>query len=157
MIRIALPALLAALVAAGCTGRSSASKKEGSDAAQAQEFSSLWPKSDAAALEPEARQRLLEQALVGLKGNDWQHAQDVLIALGRDSVPALIDMVGSKEPTAASAGPIPSAKVKTLGQLANDTLLLIVQNRSSYKGEMPARDQDSWKRWWAENSSRVAS
>ena len=158
MIRTALPALLIVLcVAAGCDRRSAAAKKEGSEASQAVEFRNLWPQEETAKLTPEQRADLREQALVALKGNNWQHAQDVLVALGADAVPALIDLVGSKERSAASAGPVPSAKVKTMGELANDTLLLIVQNRSSYRGEMPARNQDAWRRWWADNATRVAS
>jgi hypothetical protein len=124
---------------------------------KALDFDKLWPKDEVAKLTPEQRQRLLDQALAGLKGNNWLHAQDVLISLGRDAGPGLMDLVGSKEPSAASEGPIPSAKVKTLGELAHDTLLLIVQNRSSYRGELPGRDQDAWKRWWAANSAVVAS
>jgi hypothetical protein len=155
MIRIALPVLLAVLfVAAGCGG--GANRKEGSEAAQALDFSKLWPKEEVAKLSPEQRQRLLEQALAGLKGTNWQHSQEVLVALGRDSGPGLINLIGSKEPSAASEGPIPSAKVKSVGNLAIDTLMLLVQTRSSYKGEMPARNQDAWKRWWAANSAAVA-
>jgi hypothetical protein len=155
MIRIALSVLLVAFFAVGCRNKSAASRKEGSDASQALEFSSLWPQEEVAKLTPEQRARLLDLALVGLQGNNWQHALDVLISLGSDSVPGLIAMVESKEPTAASKGPVPSAKVKSLGELAHDTLLLIVQNRSSYKGEMPARSQDAWQRWWADHSAQV--
>lgn len=155
MIRIALSAVLSVLVfAAGCGG--GANRKEGSEAMQALDFSKLWPKEEVANLSPEQRQRLLDQALTGLKGTNWQHAQEVLVALGRDSGPGLINLVGSKEPSAASEGPIPSAKVKSVGALAHDTLMLLVQNRSSYKGEMPARSQDAWKRWWSANSASVA-
>ena len=160
MIRIALPALLIALLAAaGCWGRSGSepSKSVGADAAKALDLDKLWPQEQVAKLAPDQRQQLLEQSLAGLKGNNWRSAQDVLISLGRDSGPPLIDLVSSQEPSAASEGPIPSAKVKTLGELAHDTLLLLVQNRSPYRGELPARDPDAWKRWWAANSASVAS
>jgi hypothetical protein len=156
MIRIVLPALLVAFFAASGCAKSSA-KKEASDSAQAVEFKDLWPQEDVAKLSAEQRRDLLDQALVGLRGNNWQHAQDVLVRRGRAAVPALIDLVPSKEPSAASAGPIPNAKVKSLGELAHDTLLLIVQNRSGYRGQMPERSVDAWKRWWSANSAGVAS
>ncbi|HOX07794.1 MAG TPA: hypothetical protein PK280_15445 [Planctomycetota bacterium] len=158
MIRIALPALLVVLfAAAGCDNAAAAKKKEGSQASQAETFKAMWPRDKVQKLTPEQRQDLLAQALVALKGVNWQHAQDALVSLGRDAGPSLIAMVGSAEPSAASAGPIPSAKVKSVGELAHDTLLLIVQNRSGYRGEMPARTAEAWQAWWTANSSSVVA
>lgn len=160
MIRIALPALLIALLAAaGCGGGSASdpSRSVGADAVKALDLDRLWPQERIAKLTPEQRQQLLEQALAGLKGNNWRSAQDTLVSLGRESGAPLIDLVGSQELSAASDGPIPSAKVKTVGELAHDTLLLLVQNRSTYRGELPGRDPDAWKRWWAANFTSVAS
>lgn len=157
MIRIALPLMLTALfVVAGCQKSGNVQAPKGTDAAANVDFSKQWPKDAVAQLTEEQRQYLLGQALVGIRGVEWLHSQEVLVSLGRDAVPSLIALVGSKDSTAAAAGPIPSASFKTLGEVANDTLVLIVQNRSSYRGEMPARTQDGWNKWLAANASTLA-
>ena len=122
--------------------------------AQPVDFAKLWPKEEVAKLSAGDRKQLLELALVGLEGNNWQHARDVLIALSPDSVQPLIDLVANDKPSAASYSPAPpETRVKTIGEVAHDVLLEILVYRSNYRGELPARSQEAWKRWWAANGA----
>jgi hypothetical protein len=143
-----------ALAAIGCANKSSGGGGSAVPTAQPVDFQKLWPKEEVAHLSPGDRKQLLDLALVGLKGNNWQHARDVLIALGKDSVPPLIDLVGNDAPSAASFSPAPpETRVKTLGEVAHDVLLEILVYRSNYRGELPARSPEAWKRWWAANGA----
>jgi hypothetical protein len=120
------------------------------------DFDKLWPKEEVAALTPAQRVKLLELALAGLKGNNWEHARDVLIVLGKDSAPPLIAQVESPELTAAAAAPIPvvvRSQVKTLGELSHDVLLQMVEYHSDYRGQLPVRERSAWEAWWARNGA----
>lgn len=154
----ALSVVAAVLVlgAAGCGDKGSGGSGGTATVPVAQpvDFEKLWPKEEVAKLGPAQRQQLLDLALVGLKGTNWQHARDVLIALGAQSVPSLIEMVGSDAPSAASYSPAPpDSRVKTVGEVAHDTLLEILVYRSNYRGDLPARNPEAWKRWWAANGA----
>jgi len=121
------------------------------------DFDKLWPKEEVEKLAPPQRARLLELSLAGLRGANWQHAQHVLMALGKDGVPALIEMVESEEFSAAAAGPLPvSTRVKTVGELAHDTLVEIVGYHSNYKGKLPSRTQVAWAEWWQRYGAGLA-
>lgn len=158
MIRSALLVcgMVLVTVAAGCrSGSLTAGGAKGPETAGvgAIDFDNIWPKEEVAKLTDEQRERLLTLALVGLKGVNWQHAREVLIALGRPAVAPLIAMVGSKELSASAAGTLPASPVRTVGELAHDTLLMIIDGRTGYRGEMPPRDAEAWRRWWAANNS----
>ena len=150
-----------ALFAAGCGGPRTtrkprdrgptpeAGKIEGID------FSRYWPRDEVLKLTPAERAKLLELALAGMRGTNWAHAGDVLVALGKDAVPALIQQVESSEETAAAAGPLPVTRVKTLGELSHDVLLRSVQYHSNYKGQLPARKRAAWEEWWKANGAKL--
>jgi hypothetical protein len=153
-------AAILALGAAGCGGkkktRTARSKRTrgrdgGPRVVGGIDFDRYWPRDEVQQLTPAQRAKLLELALAGLRGNNWEHARDVLVAIGKDSVPHLIKQVESAEETSACADPIPvvvQARVKTLGELSHDVLLQIVQYHSNYKGQMPVRKVAAWQKWW---------
>jgi hypothetical protein len=151
-----------ALLASGCgeKGAKKTRKKRGRKTATHKlgvagiDFDRYWPREEIVKLTPEQRASLLELALAGLKGNNWEHARDVLVAMGKQSMPALIKQVESTEATYAGAGPLPvvlNAGTKTLGQISHDVLLQIVEYHSSYKGHLPARKGAAWEGWWKQN------
>ena len=161
MTRTVLFAMVVALAVAalGCGKKPAAPVDSGKPSATipgAIDFEKLWPKEEVAKLTPDQRARLLELALVGLKGNNWQHAREVLVALGKDAIAPLINLVDSEEPSAAAGTqPLTVMKVKAVGELAHDTLLELVRYRSSYKGALPLRNKDAWNRWWTDNRSSL--
>lgn len=120
------------------------------------DFNRYWPREEVVKLSAEDQAKLRELALTGMKGNNWEHCRDVLVALGEHAMPALINQVDSKEPTAAAADPIPvvvGSKVKSLGQLSHDVLLEIVEYHSKYKGKLPVRSKVAWQAWWDANKA----
>ncbi len=120
------------------------------------DFNRYWPREEVVKLSAEDKAKLQELALTGMKGNNWEHCRDVLVALGEHAMPALINQVDSKQPTAAAADPIPvvvGSKVKSLGQLSHDVLLEIVQYHSKYKGKLPVRTKVAWQAWWEANKA----
>jgi hypothetical protein len=122
------------------------------------DFNRYWPRDEVQELSPEQRAKLLELSLVGMRGNNWEHARDVLLALGEHAVPALIAQVDSDEPSAAAAGPLPvvvEKGVKTVGELSHDILREIVLYHSSYKGQLPARKRSAWETWWKERGTSL--
>jgi len=153
-----------AVLAAGCgkKGAGKPSRRRGRKVAVGRvdatgiDFDRYWPREEVEKLSPEQSAKLLELALAGLKGNNWEHASDVLVALGKQAMPSLIKQVESNEPTAAAAAPLPvvvNAGVKTLGQVSHDVLLEIVEYHSNYKGRLPARNTVAWEGWWKKNEA----
>ncbi len=155
-------ATLALLLASGC-GRKGAKKprkKRGrgtvvrSVGVAGIDFDRYWPREEVVKLTPQQRAKLLELALAGLEGNNWEHARDVLVVLGKESMPALIKQVESTKSTYAGAGPLPvvlSTGTKALGQVSHDVLLEIVEYHSNYKGHLPVRKVAAWEGWWKQN------
>ncbi len=153
-----------AILAAGCgeKGAKKPRKKRGRKApvrrvdATGIDFDRYWPREEVAKLTTKQRATLLELALKGLKGNNWEHARDVLVALGKEAMPSLMKQVESTEATAAAAAPLPvvvNSGVKTLGQVSHDVLLQIVEYHSNYKGHLPARNTVAWEAWWKKNEA----
>jgi hypothetical protein len=120
------------------------------------DFNKYWPREEVVKLTPRQRAELLELALVGLKGNNWEHAKDVLVALRKDAVLPLIRQVDSSQVTAAQIAPVPVVVrngVKSLGELSHDILLEIMQYHTNYKGQLPARKKSAWEKWWKKNQA----
>lgn len=151
------------LVASGC-GRSRSRAPRSSEKVRITrggeglgiDFDRYWPRAKVDKLSPEQRAKLLELALVSLKGNNWEHARDVLVSLGRDSFSPLIAQVESDDLTAAASAPFPVVNrsgVKTLGQLSHDVLLEIVEYHTNFKGQLPVRSNVAWAKWWEQNKS----
>ena len=160
MSRNVLPVTVMALaLVAGCGfGRRSSRTRRPQESARVASISGIdidryWPREEVVNLSPEDRAKLLELGLAGLKGNNWQLAKDTLVSLGKESVPDLIQLLSSAAPTAAAAGPLPVTRVKTLGELAGDTLLEIVQYHSNYVGQLPPCDQAAWAAWWDQHGA----
>jgi hypothetical protein len=150
------------LCAAGCgkkgAGRKPKKKRRGQPVRTTGvggiDFNRYWPREDVVKLSAAERAELRRLALVGMKGNNWEHARDVLVALRKEAMLPLIKQVESAEPTAAGADPFPAVigtRVKTLGQLSHDILLQIVQYHTDYKGRLPARKKLAWEAWWTQN------
>ena len=147
---VSLVAASLMLCAAGC-GKKGASKKPPrkrrgqpvrTTGVGGIDFNRYWPREEVVKLTAAERAELRRLALVGMRGNNWEHARDVLVALRKEAMPPLIKLVESAEPTAASADPFPAVigtRVKTLGQLSHDILLQIVQYHTDYKGHLPVR------------------
>jgi hypothetical protein len=120
------------------------------------DFNRYWPRAEVVKLSDEERATLLELALVGIRGSNWDHARDVLVSLGEHAIPALVAQVEAPEATHAGAAPVPvvlGSGVKTLGELSHDVLLEIVQYHSEYKGQLPVRSKDAWEAWWKQNAA----
>jgi hypothetical protein len=123
------------------------------------EVAKYWPRQEVKNLSRSEKDRLLKVALVGLRGNNWEGARDVLLSLGVDSVEKLVTMVESKEATAAASSPViggVKTGVKSLGQLSHDILVEMVQYHSNYKGKIPVRSLSAWQAWWYNNQTSLA-
>jgi hypothetical protein len=162
LIAATLLTVVLGLVAVGCGGGGTRSRSRDkatpmpTEAIGGIDFARYWPRDEVVKLTPAERAKLLELSLQGMRGNNWEHARDVLLALGEHAVPALIAQVDSDEPSGAAAGPLPvvvEKGVKTVGQLSHDILTEIVQYHSSYKGQLPGRKRSAWETWWQKDGT----
>lgn len=150
-----------ALVASGCRTRGPRAPRPGRGSVGRRgpvtgiDFDRYWPHEEVVKLTSTERAKLLELALAGMKGNNWAHAGDVLVALGKGALPALIKQVDSSEATAAASGPLPVTDTKTIGELSHDILLRSVQYHSNYKGQLPVRKKAAWEEWWKQNQASL--
>lgn len=102
----------------------------------------------------------IKAAIAQLGTSGWQDAQTLLVESGKAAVPYLIDALTCSDSaynlgghTKADAGRAP--RQRTVAEVAAELLTDIVSNHSSFKGELPAADQDAWRAWWSKNAEGV--
>ena len=165
MMARALVALSVALVAislSGCGGIAQKEVRQAYDVVELAEtdrdmaFEMLKPEER---LTPWERQVILAFQVKRLGGAGWREAHQTLVAMGKDSIPILIQALDRKDPVHHELKPRYGAqshqpkRVFTLGEMAYQVLVDIVGHYSNYKGPVPSHSRPQWERWWASNGS----
>ncbi|HLX63980.1 MAG TPA: hypothetical protein VKX17_22095 [Planctomycetota bacterium] len=99
-------------------------------------------------------------AINRLGTSGWRDAQALLISAGKAAVPHLIDALSRSDDaynleghTKADLGR--ASRTFTIGEVCAELLANIVENHSSYNGEVPALSQAAWRDWWNKNGASV--
>jgi len=105
------------------------------------------------------RQVILAFQVKRLAGPGWREARKTLVAMGKDSIPVLIQALDRDEEAHHEFKPRqgPQSHVEprvfTLGDMAYDVLRDIVMHYSNFRGEIPPLSRTRWERWWDSNGS----
>ena len=159
-----LIALGAALVVCGCHQAAVREVRHAQEIVQLAEndramaFELLKPEEKLSSWE---RQVILAFQVKRLAGPGWRDARRTLVAMGKDSIPILIEALDRKDPVHHELKPRSGAEVRdyrpvfNLGEMAYDVLCDIVMHYSTYKGQLPPHSRGHWERWWGSNRSRL--